>query len=183
MRYNDLFLKIAVKRHGRYFSFQNEMDRLVKLRGQAWAPQFKRKIERHRYTIFIYRFYEIPDLKSLLETGQLSPDTRSVIVDQLHALLAALEQRGIVHRDITPANILFDTLSERVMLIDFQWARDVDNEIQVASPQEHKMLTYCLSVAGGRYRKPGDSRPGFEQDRFSVEKIIAELEQPSDAHP
>lgn len=194
LRCNDLFLKIAIKRHGRYFSFQNEMDCILKLGEQVWAPRFRRKIEGHRFTIFVYQFYEMSDLKTLLKTRQLRLNTRKTIAGQLRSILSALEKKGIVHRDITPANILFDEVSERVMLIDFQWAREVDEEIQVGSPEEQKMLTYCLSVAGGRYRKPGklsqpgdsnqpgDPPSGFELDRFSVGKIISELEQTTDRH-
>lgn len=180
LRYKDLFLKVAIKRHGRYFSFRNEMDRLVQLNGEAWAPRFRRKIERRRYTIFVYQFYEMTDLKYLLKTGRLSSDTRGMIATQLRTLLVQLEKVGLIHRDITPENILYDEVSGRIMLIDFQWARDVDTEIQVTRPQDQKMLTYCLSVAGNRYRKPGGSAIGYELDRFSVGKIVSELEQAVD---
>jgi serine/threonine protein kinase len=182
LRYDHLFLKIVFKRHDRYFSFCNEMDRLVRLKRPVWAPRFRCRLERPRYTIFAYQFYEMPDLNTLMSSGKLSPKARHRIAVQLRFILDSMEKIGLMHRDITPANLLFDAASERLMLIDFQWARDLNEEIRVASPREHKMLAYCLSVAGGRYRKPGSASSGFEQDRYSVDKIIAELERPFEAN-
>lgn len=51
--------------------------------------------------------------------GPLPPDEARRYVGQVAAGLAAAHRMGIVHRDVRPANILYDRDSHRVVLIDF----------------------------------------------------------------
>ena len=175
LRYNDLFLKIVPKRHDRYFSFCNEMKQLARLRGLLWVPQIKGKIERSRYTVFAYQYYDMPNLHTLMKSQQLDIRARNKIAHQLNDLLDVMASHAVVHRDITPMNLLFDKSSGRLILIDFQWARHIDSEIGVSNRQEEKELRHCLSLAGGRYRIPGSPRSGYEHDQYSIGKIISEL--------
>jgi DNA-binding SARP family transcriptional activator len=55
----------------------------------------------------------------LKKTGPLPLDEARRYVGQIAAGLAAAHRLGIVHRDVRPANILYDRGSHRVVLIDF----------------------------------------------------------------
>jgi eukaryotic-like serine/threonine-protein kinase len=62
----------------------------------------------------------------LRDTGPLSPDGAIELAAQLARGLDELHGRGIVHRDVKPSNVLFDT-EGRAALSDFGLARAVDS--------------------------------------------------------
>jgi serine/threonine protein kinase len=65
------------------------------------------------------RFIEGTDLKSRIETdGALDPPLAAGIIEQVASALDAAHEKGLVHRDVKPANILLDRGS-RAYLTDF----------------------------------------------------------------
>ena len=79
------------------------------------------------------------DLRSLLQRqGRLSLDRSLSITEQIAGALDAAHALGLVHRDVKPANILFDERQERAYLGDFG----------VAKRQSSKGLTQTGSFLG-----------------------------------
>jgi serine/threonine protein kinase len=80
-------------------------------------------------TLFIaMRFVDGVDLrKTLSQEGRLEPTRAVAIVDQVAQALDAAHARGLVHRDVKPANILVSSSGarEHVYLSDFGLARHV----------------------------------------------------------
>ena len=58
--------------------------------------------------------------------GPLPPDEARRYIGQIAAGLAAAHRLGIVHRDVRPANILYDRDTHRVLLFDFGIAAVLD---------------------------------------------------------
>jgi serine/threonine protein kinase len=75
------------------------------------------------------RYVHASDLRRVLEAeGRLEPGRALAILDQVARALDAAHARGLVHRDVKPANILlappvFDGDAEHVYLVDFGLAR------------------------------------------------------------
>jgi predicted Ser/Thr protein kinase len=80
-------------------------------------------------TLFIaMRFVDGVDLRKILtQEGRLDPSRAVAIVDQVAHALDAAHARGLVHRDVKPANILVASSGgrEHVYLSDFGLARHV----------------------------------------------------------
>ena len=80
-------------------------------------------------TLFIaMRFVDGVDLRKILaQEGRLEPGRAAAIVDQVAQALDAAHARGLVHRDVKPANILVSSSGgrEHVYLSDFGLARHV----------------------------------------------------------
>ena len=75
------------------------------------------------------RYVHASDLRRVLEAeGRLEPGRALAILDQVAKALDVAHTRGLVHRDVKPANILlappvFDSDPEHVYLVDFGLAR------------------------------------------------------------
>lgn len=75
------------------------------------------------------RYVEGPDLRSLItEHGRLAPEQAARIVAQVAAGLDAAHANGLVHRDVTPANVLIERRDgmERAYLSDFGLTKNVN---------------------------------------------------------
>jgi serine/threonine-protein kinase len=71
------------------------------------------------------RFVDGDDLRSLVERdGPLDAARAAAVIGQVAAALAAAHTRGLVHRDVKPANILV-TASDHCYLTDFGLVKDL----------------------------------------------------------
>ena len=110
---------------------------------------------------------------------KLTPGTIRAIEKQGRSILEQLSQLGIVHRDITPENVLFDIWKRHLVLIDFGFGTLNGKEVQTHSKEEKELLEHAVTYnLGGKYRKP-NAEFSYETDNYSFEKIIQELRQRS----
>ena len=91
------------------------------------------------------RYVDGADLRKRLQGGPLDPTELTTIIDQTANALTAAHVRGLVHRDVKPANILIDTgagrdESDHVYLSDFGVAK------QTASPGVTRSGTFVGTV-------------------------------------
>jgi len=78
----------------------------------------------------------------------------------LAAALGKLHQRGLIHKDIKPANILVDSATDRVWLTGFGIASRLPRERQAAEPPQviAGTLAYMSPEQTGRMNRSIDSR-------------------------
>src|SRR5580704_17518706 len=74
--------------------------------------------------------------------------------------LSGLHKRGLIHKDIKPANVLFDSATGEVRLIGFGIASRLPRERQAISPPEFiaGTLPYMAPEQTGRMNRSVDSR-------------------------
>jgi serine/threonine-protein kinase len=75
-------------------------------------------------------------LERRLDDGPLGPDSTRRLLAEIGSALAAAHDRGVVHRDVKPGNVLFDEL-DNAYLTDFGIAWTVghdDSSVAALSP-------------------------------------------------
>jgi serine/threonine protein kinase len=85
--------------------------------------------EQEQLVFFVMAYISGDNLaKRLHERGVLTTDETRRILREVADALAYAHDRGVVHRDIKPDNILLDAVSGRPMVTDFGIARAMDSE-------------------------------------------------------
>src|SRR3954452_23511467 len=137
-----------------YRAVQLDLDRLVALKliasQLAEDPAFRERFVResrlaaavdhpnvipiyytgeHEGALFIaMRYVEGNDLRTLVRAaGPLDPERAAHIVAQVASALDAAHQRGIVHRDVKPANVLLGS-TDHVYLTDFGLTKRITSQ-------------------------------------------------------
>lgn len=102
-------------------------------------------------------------LKQLLATQKLQLQEFLMIAIQLAIALEELHQHHIIHKDIKPSNILIDTTTKQLKIIDFSIATRLSRETPTASnPNEIEgTLAYLSPEQTGRMNRTLDYRTDF----------------------
>ncbi|WP_088893816.1 serine/threonine-protein kinase [Leptolyngbya ohadii] len=114
--------------------FYQEAVRLDELGEHSQIPRLLAYFEQERYLYLVQQFVEGQSLlQEMKQNGTFSErQIRDVLSDVL-PVLRFIHRQQVIHRDITPANILRRQSDDRLVLIDFGVAKQV-NEESAAEP-------------------------------------------------
>jgi len=105
--------------------FQRECETAASIQHPRVVPIYHAGEEEGRLYVTM-RFIEGSDLYRLLQKGRLDPRHATKLIGQVAEGLDAAHQRGIVHRDVKPANILIDA-DGSALLTDFGLTKHVSD--------------------------------------------------------
>ena len=115
---------------------------------------------------FVMQYVTGENIAARLERdGPVKSTEARRIIGELASALAAAHSRGVVHRDVKPANVLYDQESGRVLITDFGIAA-----VRAApDAQSHAPLTMTGMVVGTpKYMSPEQLDSGPANDRSDV---------------
>jgi predicted Ser/Thr protein kinase len=176
-----------------YKARQKQLDRIVALKilpprrdaGPAFGERFAREARalaqlNHPHIVVLYEFGQAEDLfyflmeyvdgvdlRELLKAGRLEPKEAVAIVPQICEALQYAHERGIVHRDIKPQNILLNRQGQ-VKIADFGVAKLLGQGPEPAAPNSGEPageLTEAGSTLGTpQYMAPEQLKNSAEVD-------------------
>jgi serine/threonine-protein kinase len=157
----ELATDIEIKR------FEREMRALARLNHSNIAA-LHNAIHSENQLILLTEYIEGQTLESMFRAGRLPLETGVGYVKQILSALGYAHQQGVVHRDVTPANVVV-TASGQVKLTDFGLSKSYGDAL----------LTNCGEVLGSLpYLAPerlkGATQPDRRSDLYSAGAVLYE---------
>src|ERR1700679_2620924 len=126
----ELASEVQIKR------FEREMRALARLSHPNIAA-LHNAVHSENQLILLMEYLEGQTLESLWSAGRLPLDTGIGYIKQILSALAYAHEQGVVHRDVTPANVMVTT-GDHVKLSDFGLSKSYGDSL----------LTNCGEVLG-----------------------------------
>lgn len=144
--------------------FQREAEILSNL-AHSQIPQFNEWFEEQGRFFIVQEFIEGKTYAELLKERQEENRTFSEIeilewLQDLLSVLNYIHERGVLHRDIAPDNIMLSSTQDQPMLIDFGVARQVATELQ-----ESRQSKYNTGVSTVVHKSGGYSAPELQHSQ------------------
>jgi serine/threonine-protein kinase len=157
----ELATDIQIKR------FEREMRALAKLTHPSIAA-LHNALHAEDHLILFMEYVEGQTLENMFSAGRLPLKTGIGYVRKILSALAYAHSQGVVHRDVTPANVIV-TADGQVKLTDFGLSKSYGDSL----------LTNCGEVLGSLpYLAPeqlkGTTQPDRRSDLYSVGAILYE---------
>lgn len=102
--------------------FKREIKLIAKLEHPAIVPVYDVGGEDNHQPFFVMRYMSGGSLTEMIQKGKFSLRDAAVVIERLAAGLDHAHSQGIIHRDIKPDNVLFDS-SHNPYLSDFGVAK------------------------------------------------------------
>lgn len=131
------------------------------------------------YFYLLMEFVDGVNLRQLIESRRLTPDEALGIITPVCDALQAAHERGIVHRDVKPENLLIDR-NGVVKIADFGIARMMDEpDGEVGNPAAQDLsVTHTLAAGTPDYAAPEqrNSTPSDHRaDIYSLGVVLYEM--------
>jgi serine/threonine protein kinase len=131
------------------------------------------------YFYLLMEFVDGVNLRQLMKSRRLSPDEALGIITPVCDALQAAHERGIVHRDVKPENLLIDR-NGMVKIADFGIARMVDEPAAAGISQTVSQAPTGHTLAGGTpdYAAPeqrGSAPCDHRADIYSLGVVLYEM--------
>ncbi len=116
--------------------FLREARALAKFAGEVGIVNVRDFFEENNTAYIVMEYLDGQTLKSYLaETGKLEPDKALTLLMPVLQSLAKVHKSGIIHRDISPDNIMI--VGDHVKLLDFGAAREVGGDKSLSIMLKH----------------------------------------------
>ena len=118
--------------------FINEAKRLARFRGEQGIVSVLDYFQENGTAYIVMEYIEGVTLKAFqkMAGGTMEPEKILNLIKPVMEGLSKLHASNIIHRDISPDNIMVDTSKQKVYLIDFGTAREVSPN------EEHSLSVY-----------------------------------------
>ncbi|MFT3892466.1 MAG: protein kinase [Anaerolineales bacterium] len=108
--------------------FKRELKMIASLEHPAIVPVYDVGGEESNQPYFVMRYMKGGSLVDWIKRGPLSLEETAIIIEKLSAGLNYAHQKGVIHRDIKPDNVLFDA-DNHPYLTDFGVAKLVESDV------------------------------------------------------
>ncbi len=156
--------------------FQREAAILYQIQ-HPQVPQFRATFQEDQRLFLVQDYVEGKTYRDLLNERKLhgmafSEAEVSQLVRQLIPVLAHIHTRGIIHRDITPDNIILRQRDQLPVLIDFGVVKEIVTRIQTPETATHSTTVGKLGYAPSEQMQTGRAYPSSDFYALAVSAVV-----------
>lgn len=128
--------------------------------------------EREDFHFLLMEFVDGPNLRQVFRTGELAPSDALKLVPQLCDALQYAHEKGIIHRDVKPENVLL-LPDGTVKIADFGLAKITDQATELNLTNTRQVMGTFNYMAPEQRERPGEV--DHRADIYSLGVVIYEL--------
>lgn len=156
--------------------FQREAATLYQIQ-HPQVPQFRANFEEDQRLFLVQDYVEGKTYRDLLEEHKAQGQTFSEaavlqLIRQLLPVLAHLHTRGIIHRDISPDNIILRESDRKPVLIDFGVVKELATQFQSGQNLSQPTTVGKLGYAPSEQLQTGKAYPNSDLYALAVTAIV-----------
>ncbi len=156
--------------------FQREASILYQIQ-HPQIPQFRAVFEIDRRLFLVQDYVEGPSYRELLNQRRLQNTTFSeaevrLFLQQMLPVLAHIHAKGIIHRDISPDNILLRTRDRLPVLIDFGVVKEAVTRVQMANATFNPTTVGKPGYAPSEQMQTGRAYPSSDLYALAVTAVV-----------
>ncbi|MBF2060498.1 serine/threonine protein kinase [Fischerella thermalis] len=141
------------------------------------VPQFRERFEQDQRLFLVQDYVAGKTYRSLLDERKAvgSAFTEQEVLQLMHSLLPVLEHihsRGIIHRDISPDNIILRDLDNKPVLIDFGVVKELATRLQAGNPTAPATYVGKLGYSPSEQMQTGQAYPSSDLYALAVTAIV-----------
>ncbi len=156
--------------------FQREAATLYQIQ-HPQIPQFREMFEQGRRLFFVQDFVDGKTYGSLLNdrlaTGKTFSEAEVMhLLEQVLPVLAYIHSKGIVHRDISPDNLMLRDSDRLPVLIDFGVVKEVAGQLQASEATQQGTTVGKLGYSPSEQLQTGKVYPNSDLYALAVTVVV-----------
>lgn len=141
------------------------------------VPQFRERFEQDQRLFLVQDYVAGKTYRTLLDERKAvgSAFTEQEVLQLMRSLLPVLEHihsRGIIHRDISPDNIILRDLDNKPVLIDFGVVKELATRLQAGNPTAPATYVGKLGYSPSEQMQTGQAYPSSDLYALAVTAIV-----------
>ncbi|WP_315789541.1 protein kinase domain-containing protein [Fischerella sp. JS2] len=141
------------------------------------VPQFRERFEQDQRLFLVQDYVAGKTYRTLLDERKAvgGAFTEEEVLQLVRSLLPVLEHihtRGIIHRDISPDNIILRDLDNKPVLIDFGVVKELATRLQAGNPTAPATYVGKLGYSPSEQMQTGQAYPSSDLYALAVTAIV-----------
>src|SRR5215211_5691143 len=151
--------------------FKRELKLIASLEHPAIVPVYDVGGEDNHQPFFVMRYMSGGSLAEMIKKRRFSLRDAALVIERLAAALDHAHSKGVIHRDIKPDNVLFDT-SNNPYLSDFGVAKLTETAVSATDANSNQAMGTAIYISPEQARGEDiDSRA----DVYGLGAILYEM--------
>lgn len=170
---NLVYIKQLQSRYLVEKRFNNEIKTLKLLDDNPYIPKLLNSFCENEELFLIQEFIEGTSLQDIISNRVMKEKEVITLLNHLLNILQFIHNHHIIHRNITPSNILRKKGSKEIILLNFSCVKEIVNQsLDFDNPELQNFHTQVIGTAAYMPPEQYNGNPRFNSDIYGLGKTI-----------